>query len=34
VLDVLLSVEYFLAGDAPQVWWAYTAQRKQLLEGA
>lgn len=31
VLDVLLSVEHFLAGDAPKVWWAYTAERQQLL---
>lgn len=31
VLDVLLSVERFLAGDAPKVWWAYTAERQQIL---
>ena len=31
VPDVLLSVERFLAGDAPQVWWAYTPKRQQLL---
>lgn len=31
VLDVLLSVERFLAGDAPQVWWAYTTERQHLL---
>lgn len=31
VLDVLLSVERFLAGDAPQVWWAYTTERQYLL---
>jgi hypothetical protein len=31
VLDVMLSVEHFLAGDAPQVWWAYTTQRQHLL---
>ncbi len=31
VLDVLLSVERFLAGDAPKVWWAYSAERQQML---
>lgn len=31
VLDVLLSVERFLAGEAPQVWWAYTTERQYLL---
>jgi hypothetical protein len=31
VLDVFISVTRFMAGDAPQPWWAYTAQRKQLL---
>jgi hypothetical protein len=31
VLDVFMSVTRFMAGDAPQPWWAYTAQRKQLL---
>lgn len=31
VLDVLLSVERFQAGDAPKVWWAYTAERQQIL---
>lgn len=34
VLDVMLSVERFLAGDMPQVWWAYTPQRQQLLAAA
>lgn len=31
VLDVLLSVERFLAGDAPKAWWAYTAERQKIL---
>jgi len=28
VLDVLLSITGFMAGDAPQPWWHYTAGRK------
>jgi hypothetical protein len=29
VLDVFISVTRFLAGEAPQPWWAYTAERKR-----
>jgi hypothetical protein len=29
VLDVFLSVTRFLAGEEPQPWWAYTAERKR-----
>jgi hypothetical protein len=29
VLDVFISVTRFLAGEPPQPWWAYTAERKQ-----
>ncbi|MBK9219797.1 MAG: helix-hairpin-helix domain-containing protein [Uliginosibacterium sp.] len=28
VLDVFLSITRFMAGDAPQPWWHYTAERK------
>jgi hypothetical protein len=28
VLDVFVSITRFAAGEAPQPWWAYTAQRK------
>ena len=31
VLDVFLSATRFMAGDPPQPWWAYTAERKRLL---
>lgn len=31
VLDVFLSVTRFMAGDPPQPWWAYTAERKRLM---
>ena len=31
VIDVFMSVTRFMAGDAPQPWWTYTAQRKQRL---
>ncbi len=31
VIDVLLSVTRFIAGDEPQDWWHYTAERKQYL---
>lgn len=31
VLDVFLSVVRFLSGEPPQVWWAYTEERKKLL---
>lgn len=30
VLDVFISVTRFLAGEAPQPWWAYTAERKRM----
>jgi Pathogenicity locus len=29
VLDVLISVTRFVDGEAPQPWWAYTAERKK-----
>jgi hypothetical protein len=29
VLDVFISVTRFLAGDDPQPWWTYTAERKR-----
>lgn len=32
VLDVFLSITRFLAGEPPQVWWAYTAERKRMLD--
>ena len=28
VIDVFLSITRFMAGDAPQPWWHYTAERK------
>ncbi|MBK6487086.1 MAG: helix-hairpin-helix domain-containing protein [Gemmatimonadetes bacterium] len=31
VLDVLISLTRFMDGDAPQVWWAYTAERKRMM---
>lgn len=31
VLDVFLSVTRFLAGEDPQPWWAFTAERKRVL---
>lgn len=31
VLDVLISITRFIAGDPPKVWWHYTAERKQML---
>lgn len=31
VLDVFISITRFIAGDAPQPWWAYTAERKRRL---
>lgn len=31
VLDVLISITRFVDGDAPQPWWAYTAERKRRL---
>lgn len=29
VLDVFMSVTRFLAGEPPQPWWAFTAERKR-----
>lgn len=34
VLDVFISITRFMDGDAPQPWWAYTEERKQLLKQA
>ncbi len=31
VLDVFIAVTRFMDGAAPQPWWAFTAERKQLL---
>lgn len=31
VLDVLLSVTRFMAGEEPRLWWEYTAERKERL---
>lgn len=30
VLDVFISITRFMAGEAPQAWWEYTAERKRL----
>jgi len=30
VLDTFMAITDFLAGNPPQPWWAYTAERKQL----
>ncbi|MFZ5551355.1 MAG: helix-hairpin-helix domain-containing protein [Pseudomonadota bacterium] len=30
VLDTFMAIVDFMQGAAPQPWWAYTAQRKQL----
>jgi len=32
VLDVLISITRFMAGDPPKEWWYYTAERKKTLE--
>jgi hypothetical protein len=32
MLDTFISITRFMAGDAPQPWWAYTAERKQTLQ--
>jgi hypothetical protein len=34
VLDVFLSITRFMAGDAPQPWWHYTAERKAAADHA
>jgi hypothetical protein len=31
VLDTFISVVRFMAGEDPQPWWAYTAERKRTL---
>jgi hypothetical protein len=31
VLDTLISVRHFLDGEAAQLWWKYTPERKRLL---
>ena len=31
VLDVLISITRFMDGEAPKVWWHYTAERKCML---
>jgi hypothetical protein len=31
VLDTFISIARFMAGEAPQPWWAYTAGRKAYL---
>ena len=33
VLDTLISITRFMAGEAPQPWWAYTAERKRMMVG-
>ncbi|MEX1323328.1 MAG: helix-hairpin-helix domain-containing protein [Synechococcaceae cyanobacterium] len=33
VLDVLLSIERFLAGEEPKRWWAFSAERRQRYPG-
>lgn len=33
VIDVFISITRFMAGDEPQPWWAYTAQRKAACAG-
>lgn len=32
VLDVLISITRFMAGEAPQPWWAFTAERKRSFK--
>jgi hypothetical protein len=33
VLDTFIAAVRFMGGEAPKPWWAYTAERKQELEG-
>jgi hypothetical protein len=33
MLDVLISIVDFMNGGEPQVWWAYTDERKQIMKG-
>lgn len=32
ILDIFISVVRFINGEEAQVWWAFTAERKRLLE--
>lgn len=34
VLDVFVSITRFMEGEAPKVWWHYTAERKRMLDSA
>ena len=31
VIDVFMSITRFIGGEEPRPWWAYTEERKQLL---
>jgi len=33
MLDVLMSIVDFMNGGEPQVWWAYTDERKRMTQG-
>ena len=33
VIDVFISVTRFVGGDDPKPWWAYSAERKQAMQG-
>jgi hypothetical protein len=33
VIDVFISITRFMAGEEARPWWAYTAERKQMLTG-
>lgn len=34
VLDVFLSITRFMAGEEPQPWWRFTAERRRMMAGA
>ncbi len=34
MLDVLMSVVDYMNGGEPQVWWAYTKERKRMMQEA
>ena len=34
VLDVFISITRFMAGEAPQAWWEFTAERKRQTSQA
>ncbi len=34
VIDVFISIVRFMAGEPAQVWWAFTAERQQILRCA